>query len=1365
MSPENINYDFYNKNILKIRLIQYFLRKVLQKQILKCIFSEKNKYIKSFLSKINEHCYNRLKRKELNKEEYDYYMMIMESSLTDFVEIMFNLKNEKLNSLHIVFFKKYTKKILEIKNKLLDLCGGIGSPSIIELLSLYFEFDEENSYQILINNNIKYFDFYNKIFIPSEVSIYIKNKDTLKNILNNNQNKKLSSFNEKSKDDIKKLLGITESIQIEKNNNNNISMYFIFEKLQQKIFVSLKGIIKYDNLNIYHTHPLIKENIKNLKSTICESDNFFYESYINQLPLEDFIINDIFYLKNKTLNSYNKLKILKQKNISSLIKDFLNSDFNEQKEIITLLLINNNDNETEYLAYLLYDILGTKNDDNKHQKENAEIFNSLHWSIQKKFKVVINKIKKRNDNLIEFNEDQVSYEQRIMLMKIDDYVKQKAMEKYKEVSSKSSADGSNKAQQYLDGILKIPFGVYRKENIIEYLENYSKKIEIFYSTLKKMKIDKKDTILYEIISNLGINRFTVQYIDSFFNNYNINYFQKDYRYNIGKVYKFIDNTSIKNIKHLIKTIKKKNLPSECKLTLKITENNKMIKSEIMRRKIKDYFSQIIELTLTDKCPVNICNDILSLLNIDYYYTIKNTNENKNMFKKYLELKEDWFTFKNNKITFLDNVSIYLDKAVYGHNEAKNQIKRIIAQWITGENTGYSFGFEGPPGTGKTSIAKKGLTKCLTDDNGKSRPFSFIAMGGSTNGSTLEGHSYTYVGSTWGRIVDILMESKCMNPIIFIDELDKISKTEHGKELIGILTHLTDSTQNQEFADKYFSGIKFDLSKVLFIFSYNNPENIDPILLDRIHRVKFKSLKKKEKIHICSNYMIPEICKIVGFETENIILDNEIIEKIIEQYTYEPGVRKLRERLTEIIREINLRYLTGGEFNGKKVSLPFKVEIEHLDTDIFSQKIKMKTKKINNQPKIGLVNGLYATASGLGGITIIEAYRINSSNFLSLELTGQQGDVMKESMKVAKTVAWNTIDNIQQSKIRKEADLNGNGGIHIHCPEGATPKDGPSAGLAITTALISLLTQIPVNNKVGMTGEIDLNGSSHEIGGLESKLYGAKKAGIEHVLIPRDNENDYFLIKNDPINKGLFDNFKITLVDSIWDVLKYALVNPDNKQFINYTQSQKSVFNKMIYSDKICLEISNIPNNYSKKCIQWEQLSGPNMSNINQPTEEKTLIDKLIPGTYVFNANVDYQLKNNSQQKVSSGCLGKNQVDDKPLIIDDFVFKTQIIIENLSEPFLVTNSSYVIYQNTFELKLNNLIYDSEKITDIEWSMLESPKNSEPIIENINQISTRVNNLSLGEYLFQLKLHDHNKKIYTSQIKLEVQSEYQPIIRVS
>ena len=174
--------------------------------------------------------------------------------------------------------------------------------------------------------------------------------------------------------------------------------------------------------------------------------------------------------------------------------------------------------------------------------------------------------------------------------------------------------------------------------------------------------------------------------------------------------------------------------------------------------------------------------------------------------------------------------------------------------------GYSFGFEGPPGVGKTSLANEGITKCLKDKDGNNRPFSFIAIGGSSNGSTLQGHNYTYVGSTWGKIVDILIESKCMNPIIFIDELDKVSNSENGKEIIGILTHLIDSTQNYKYQDKYFSGIDLNLSKALFVFSYNDPSKIDKILLDRIHRIKFKPLTLKEKIVISKNYILPKITR-------------------------------------------------------------------------------------------------------------------------------------------------------------------------------------------------------------------------------------------------------------------------------------------------------------------------------------------------------------------------------------------------------------------------------------------------------------------------------------------------------------------------
>ena len=204
------------------------------------------------------------------------------------------------------------------------------------------------------------------------------------------------------------------------------------------------------------------------------------------------------------------------------------------------------------------------------------------------------------------------------------------------------------------------------------------------------------------------------------------------------------------------------------------------------------------------------------------------------------------------------------------NPPNAQIERIIGQWINGEQTGYCLGFEGPPGVGKTSLAKKGLAFCLKGEKNEHRPFAFIAIGGSCNGSTIGGHNYTYVGSTWGRIVDILMEKKCMNPIIFIDELDKVSRTEHGKDIIAILTHLTDAAQNEAFQDKYFSGIDLDLSKVLFIFSYNDPKVIDPILLDRIHRIKFKELKIDDKLIIANRYILPELYDKIRYEGKYIV---------------------------------------------------------------------------------------------------------------------------------------------------------------------------------------------------------------------------------------------------------------------------------------------------------------------------------------------------------------------------------------------------------------------------------------------------------------------------------------------------------------
>ena len=529
------------------------------------------------------------------------------------------------------------------------------------------------------------------------------------------------------------------------------------------------------------------------------------------------------------------------------------------------------------------------------------------------------------------------------------------------------------------------------------------------------------------------------------------------------------------------------------------------------------------------------------------------------FKTFEAYYQKWQGYKTDKKKYLETVDSVLDSSVYGQKEAKLQIKRIIAQWINGENEGYCFGFEGCPGVGKTSLAKKGIANCLVDNDGKPRPFAFIALGGSSNGTTLEGHSYTYVGSTWGRIVDILIETKCMNPIIFIDELDKVSRTDHGKEIIGILTHLTDSSQNNEFCDKYFAGIKLDLSKILFIFSYNDYSLLDPVLGDRIQRIKFKNLSKLDKIEIVNKHLLPEILDIVGFNKEEIIFPTNVIEFIIDNYTYEGGVRKLKEKLFEIIREINLRYLLGemkyypnkkpsisnkninknnkNNKNNNNKEFPINVSIAMIE-DFFSDKPKIIHKKIAERPYVGLVNGLFATIMGVGGLTIIETFKTPSDSKMSLKLTGQQGDVMKESMQVAKTVAWNLIPNtIKQAIIDDKSDF----GIHIHCPEASTPKDGPSAGTAITLAIVSLLCNLPVKNTVAMTGEIDLNGSIHAIGGLESKITGAKKAGVKTILCPEQNKENIDIIKKKE-NSPIDDSINIIMVKNIWEVLNISLID-------------------------------------------------------------------------------------------------------------------------------------------------------------------------------------------------------------------------------
>jgi len=406
----------------------------------------------------------------------------------------------------------------------------------------------------------------------------------------------------------------------------------------------------------------------------------------------------------------------------------------------------------------------------------------------------------------------------------------------------------------------------------------------------------------------------------------------------------------------------------------------------------------------------------------------------------------------------------------------------------------------------------------------------IQIGGDSNGSSLHGHNYTYVGSTWGSIVQILMDKKCMNPIIFIDEVDKISKTEHGKEIVGILTHLLDTTQNDCFQDKYFTGIDLDLSKALFILSYNDVDAIDRVLLDRIHRIKFSNLSLEDKLVICNKHILPEVYKKMGLEKMIHISDN-VLKTIIDEYTSEPGVRKLKEILFEIVGEINLDILNHFD---NEYEFPIVITTEDIKQKYFKDKREVIAKKIHTSNKIGIINGLWANSVGQGGVIPIQCNYFPSDAFLKLKLTGMQGDVMKESMNVALTVAWN-LTNKKTKDIIIKNHKNHLNGIHIHCPEGSVPKDGPSAGAAITSTIYSLFNNKKIKFNIAITGEISLDGRITEIGGLDLKILGGIKSGVSEFIYPTENERDYQQFLEKYKDKLLLEGILFHKVETIEEV--------------------------------------------------------------------------------------------------------------------------------------------------------------------------------------------------------------------------------------
>ncbi len=1057
----------------------------------------------------------------ISSQKYKLYDILGPNELNISISTL-EIINENLNNLMKTINEnsennEIEKKLHNLKGQIIEIIKNFGTESFSDLLTLLFEKDYVES--ILKEKELDYkFKLMENYVHPINYKIAIwKNED------NTEKKKKILPKNRIIEDimicesaeylECFDLARTSKSFQT-KVYGMKVCFHDVANRKTYIIFCIVDDII-IGCLN----NEFIKQKMSLLEDN-KPSDNHYHNdnwnNFILSLTIKDIFVYSNSELYNKYENIINQLILIKQKSVSQVIKEFINSELYSQRSVLIQLLIKNNDPENLYLAYLLYDILSNENNGNVDTLEQTLLFDSLPWNIKKKFRDAMKQTIQYTNNLYNFDSSKIPLEQQICLLKASDNIKEKAVLKLKEVKAKSEDSGS-KARQYLDGLLKIPFGILKEEEILNTKSEIDKQFNALYSNLKNINTPKHLEITpknkytnielvknLEYVENYYLDKVFSQYIDTFKNN--ISHFKKD---NLQNIITFINNTILK----------------------KSAKNNSKLPCN--GKKINELQDILIDYINSNKKNYQVIKEI--------YYQFNVLFESNNIAEKILNAKNEIVGIKSK----IDDISLYmknmkqtLNDSVYGHEKAKRQLERIIGQWINGEKSGYCFGFEGPPGVGKTSLAKKGIANCLKDKDGKSRPLSFIAIGGSSNGSTLEGHNYTYVGSTWGRIVDILIETNCMNPIIFIDELDKISKTEHGKEIIGILTHLIDPTQNDSFQDKYFSGVDLDLSKALFIFSYNDVDKIDRILLDRIHRIKFKHLSMNEKLIITDKYILPEIYQKMGFD--NILeIDKSVVEFIINKYTNEPGVRKLKELLFEIIGEINLTLLTTID---KTINFPIKLTIDDVRYKYLKDRPEHRINKINQENYVGVINGLWANNMGQGGLLNIESKFIPSSNLFDLKLTGMQGDVMKESMFVAKSLVWSLLSKEKKQYYVDSFEKEKNFGIHIHVPEGSTPKDGPSAGAAITTVIYSLLTNRRINKDFSITGEICLKGKITAIGGLDLKILGGIEAGATKFIYPSENSKDYQEFYDNLDDKSILKDIYFYEVSNIEEVLEIILLD-------------------------------------------------------------------------------------------------------------------------------------------------------------------------------------------------------------------------------
>lgn len=521
-----------------------------------------------------------------------------------------------------------------------------------------------------------------------------------------------------------------------------------------------------------------------------------------------------------------------------------------------------------------------------------------------------------------------------------------------------------------------------------------------------------------------------------------------------------------------------------------------------------YIERINALGLSDEITEKLVGEAQKLVKMSY------SSQEAGVIRNYLDtvLELPWNIRTKDKLD-IDKVQKQLDKDHYGLKKVKERITEIISvRALAPDVKGQIICLYGPPGVGKTSIGRS-IAAAL------GRNYARISLGGVHDEAEIRGHRKTYIGAMPGRIAAALKQAKSMNPVLLLDEIDKMGSDYKGDPASAMLEVL-DSEQNTSFTDHYLE-IPLDLSDVLFITTANTLDTIPAPLLDRMEVIELSSYTREEKFNIAKMHLLPKQLKKHGEKPSSVKIADKALYSIIDFYTREAGVRKLERSIADICRK-SAKKLVSGE---KKVAVT-----DSNITDFLGVK-KYLPEHLAAHDEIGLVNGLAWTSVG-GVMMPLEVLVLEGTG--KTEFTGSLGDVMKESAKIAVSLTRSLA-----KKYNIDPEFYKNRDIHVHAPEGAVPKDGPSAGVTLTTALVSALSGTPVRRDVAMTGEITLRGKVLAIGGLKEKTMAAYRAGVKTVCIPKENEPDI-----DELDEVVKNSLKFVVAEDISTVLETALVLPN-----------------------------------------------------------------------------------------------------------------------------------------------------------------------------------------------------------------------------